>query len=51
MGTDGAAVMLGRVSGVVVRVTEGLPYVLSVHCMAHRLASKMPPVKIPATIS
>ena len=25
VGTDGAAVMLGRVSGVVVRVTEGLP--------------------------
>ena len=36
-GCDGAAVMVGRRSGVVARLSEGLPHVLAVHCMAHRL--------------
>ena len=37
MGSDGAAVMVGRKSGVVTRLSDGLPHVLGVHCMAHRL--------------
>ena len=35
--SDGAAVMRGCRSGVVSRLTEGLPHVVGVHCMAHRL--------------
>ena len=37
MGSDGAPVMLGRRSGVRVRLSEGLPDILALHCMAHRL--------------
>ena len=37
VGSDGAAVMVGRKSGVVTRLSDGLPHVLGVHCMAHRL--------------
>ena len=36
--SDGAAVMRGRRSGVVARLTKGLPHVVAVHCMAHRLS-------------
>ena len=35
--SDGAAVMRGCRSGVVARLIEGLPHVVGVHCMAHRL--------------
>ena len=35
--SDGAAVMRGCRSGVVAHLTEGLPHVVGVHCMAHRL--------------
>lgn len=37
LGSDGAAVMLGSRSGVRVRLAEGHPHVLAVHCMVHRL--------------
>ena len=37
VGSDGAAVMVGRKSGVITRLSDGLPRVLGVHCMAHRL--------------
>ena len=37
LGSDGAAVMLGSRSGVGVRLADGHPHVLAVHCMAHRL--------------
>ncbi|XP_071121930.1 zinc finger protein 862-like [Mytilus edulis] len=36
--TDGAAVMVGRHSGVVTRIKETVPGLLSSHCIAHRLA-------------
>ena len=36
--TDGAATMIGRKSGVVVRLRNKVPYLLSFHCIAHRLA-------------
>ena len=35
--SDGAAVMRGCRSGVVAHLIEGLPHVVGVHCMAHRL--------------
>ncbi|XP_049904301.1 zinc finger protein 862-like [Epinephelus moara] len=35
--TDGAAVMVGARSGVVSRLKEKTPYIIGVHCMAHRL--------------
>ncbi|KAJ8017475.1 hypothetical protein HOLleu_45094 [Holothuria leucospilota] len=34
---DGASVNLGCKSGVAVRLTEGAPHIISVHCCAHRL--------------
>ena len=37
IGSDGAAVMVGKRSGVAVHLSEGPSHVLSVHCMAHRL--------------
>ena len=37
IGSDGAAVMLGSRSGVGVRLSNGLPHVIAVHCMAHKL--------------
>ena len=37
VGSDGAAVMVGCRSGVVTRLTEDMPHVIGVHCMAHRL--------------
>ncbi|XP_060063630.1 zinc finger protein 862-like [Ylistrum balloti] len=39
MGTDGASVMLGKKSGVVVRMAEETerPYLKAIHCSAHRL--------------
>ncbi|CAC5363056.1 unnamed protein product [Mytilus coruscus] len=36
--TDGAAVMVGKHSGVVTRIKETVPGILSSHCIAHRLA-------------
>ena len=36
--TDGAATMMGRKSGVVVRLRNNVPYLLSFDCIAHRLA-------------
>ncbi|XP_056091376.1 E3 SUMO-protein ligase KIAA1586-like [Rhinichthys klamathensis goyatoka] len=35
--TDGAAVLTGKASGLVVRLKERFPNVQSVHCLAHRL--------------
>lgn len=38
MGTDGAAVMLGKNNGVTTKVRESIaPSLLAVHCFAHRL--------------
>ena len=37
-GSDGAAVMTGRVSGVAVRLTRHSPKMIAVHCVNHRLA-------------
>ena len=36
--TDGAATMIGRKSGVVVRLRDKVPHLLATHCIAHRLA-------------
>ncbi|XP_053383125.1 E3 SUMO-protein ligase KIAA1586-like [Mercenaria mercenaria] len=36
--TDGASVMIGSKSGVVTRLKQSVPGVLSSHCIAHRLA-------------
>ena len=36
--TDGAATMIGRKSGVVVRLRNKVPYLLTFHCIAHCLA-------------
>ncbi len=38
MGTDGASVMTGRKTGVVVRMREHSPAIVGVHCAAHRCA-------------
>ena len=35
--TDGASVMLGRRSGVAIRIREKFPRVITWHCIAHRL--------------
>lgn len=35
--SDGAAVMMGAKRGVITRLKENKPYVVGVHCMAHRL--------------
>ena len=37
-GSDGAAVMTGRVSGVATRLGRRNPYLVAVHCVVHRLA-------------
>jgi hypothetical protein len=37
LGTDGAAVMLGKNNGVVAKMKEENPHIISVHCMNHRL--------------
>lgn len=37
-GSDGAAVMTGRVSGVAVRLRHHSPKMIAVHCVNHRLA-------------
>ena len=37
-GSDGAAVMVGRVSGVSTRLKVHNPVMISIHCVAHRLA-------------
>ena len=37
IGTDGAATMIGRRSGVVTRLKETTPSAIGVHCAAHRL--------------
>ncbi|GJP58806.1 hypothetical protein CLOP_g3604 [Closterium sp. NIES-67] len=34
--TDGAAVMVGATNGVVGRLRQRIPHVVSVHCIAHR---------------
>ena len=36
-GSDGAAVMVGRKSGVATQVKQASPHCVNVHCMAHRL--------------
>ena len=36
--TDGAATMIGRKTGVVVRLRDKVPHLLATHCIAHRLA-------------
>jgi len=36
-GSDGAAVMVGRLSGVGVRLKNNSPKMLAVHCVNHRL--------------
>ena len=39
LGSDGASVMTGKNTGVAVRLREGgLPWLLAVHCICHRLA-------------
>ena len=38
LGSDGAAVMMGRHSGVGVRLKSMSPYIIHTHCVAHRLA-------------
>lgn len=37
-GSDGAAVMIGRLSGVATRLHQSNPYLVSVHCVAYHLA-------------
>ena len=37
-GSDGASVMTGRVSGVAARLRQSNPYLVAIHCVAHRLA-------------
>lgn len=37
LATDGAAVMTGKKTGVVTRLSTDLPHVVPIHCMAHRL--------------
>ena len=37
-GSDGAAVMTGRISGVATRLRQYNPFLVAVHCAAHRLA-------------
>ncbi len=38
MATDGASVMTGVRSGVIIRMKERNPFMLTTHCIAHRLA-------------
>lgn len=38
LGSDGASVMFGRKAGVGVKLEKDAPYLLHVHCVAHRLA-------------
>ncbi|KAK3084326.1 hypothetical protein FSP39_011612 [Pinctada imbricata] len=38
IGTDGASVMTGRKNGVVQRLREQVPYLVGIHCAAHRCA-------------
>ncbi|CAI7817363.1 unnamed protein product, partial [Closterium sp. NIES-54] len=35
--TDGARVMMGSKAGLVVRLRQKIPHLVSVHCIAHRL--------------
>ena len=37
MGTDGAAVMMGKTNGVVAKLQESAPSMVGIHCFAHRL--------------
>ena len=37
-GSDGASVMVGRKTGVATRMKSHNPAIISVHCVAHRLA-------------
>ena len=37
MAADGAAVMMGCNKGVIAKLREQIPHIVSVHCMAHRL--------------
>ena len=37
-GSDGASVMTGKNNGVAKRMKDNSPYLISIHCMAHRLA-------------
>ncbi|CAI7917958.1 unnamed protein product [Closterium sp. NIES-54] len=37
--TDGARVMMGSTAGLVVRLRQKIPHLVSVHCIAHRLVS------------
>jgi hypothetical protein len=36
LGSDGAAVMVGKKSGVAALLKENHPSIISVHCLAHR---------------
>ena len=38
LATDGASVMVGRRNGVSTRLKENVPHLISIHCVAHRLA-------------
>ncbi|XP_046572000.1 E3 SUMO-protein ligase KIAA1586-like [Haliotis rubra] len=38
LGSDGASVMTGRKSGVGVRLTDECPFLVHVHCIAHRVS-------------
>ena len=37
-GSDGASVMTGRLTGVGTRLHQSNPYLVAIHCVAHRLA-------------
>lgn len=37
-GSDGASVMTGRHAGVSARLRDSIPSLVSVHCVAHKLA-------------
>lgn len=36
--SDGASVMVGRITGVATRLKQDIPHLISIHCIAHRLA-------------
>lgn len=38
LGSDGASVMTGRISGVSARLSRDQPFLVNIHCMAHKLA-------------
>ena len=36
LGTDGVALMVGRINGLATRLKKRSPYMLSMHCIAHK---------------